>query len=52
MFHAFVADFDTWFTVDGADVPDNAPVTISRVDGDGVTADVIDSNSESFDFGN
>ncbi|KDQ16021.1 hypothetical protein BOTBODRAFT_107545 [Botryobasidium botryosum FD-172 SS1] len=41
MFHAFVVYFDTWFTVDGADVPTNAPVTITRVDGDGVTADVI-----------
>jgi len=41
MFHAFVVYFDTWFTPDGVDVPADAPVTISRVDGDGVTADVI-----------
>ena len=39
--HALLLYFDTWFTTDGADVPEDAEVTIAKGEGDVVTADVL-----------
>ncbi|KAF8595869.1 S-adenosyl-L-methionine-dependent methyltransferase [Ceratobasidium sp. AG-I] len=39
--HALLLYFDTWFTTDGTDVPQDAEVTIAKGEGDVVTADVL-----------
>lgn len=39
--HALLVYFDTWFTVNGADIPLDAKVTITPGNGDVVTTDVL-----------
>ncbi|KAG8736554.1 hypothetical protein FRC10_009195 [Ceratobasidium sp. 414] len=43
--HAFLLYFDTWFTTDGADVPRDAEVTITKGEGEVVTTDVLQINA-------